>query len=350
MKKFALLMALLVSTTSQASNLPSAFTDCAGSGSLRDYFACVNDYVGPVETVATFNALLGENPESMAIDSQGNLLITMGLTGEIRKVAPNGTQTTLAFLDVGPFDLFTFSGFIGAIAVDDNDDVFVCLSSGNAGSRGVWQVFADGSTQLLANLPMTAAPNGIAVKGNYLYVADALGGLIYRVSKDGGTPTVWADSPLLKPIPGVPLPGPNGIQFFNGEFYVSVSATNLLVAIEKNGNSAGAVRVAATLPQGCDDFAMDVAGSAYCTTDLFQTVLRIKQDGSSEVILTAADGLDGPTATVFGRSNLTDFFTLYITNAAFPIPAPPGFPPPPGNGSSIKKVQLGRIGVPRFAF
>lgn len=42
-----------------------------------------------------------------------------------------------------------------------------------------------------------------------------------------------------------------------------------------------------------------------------------------ETILTALDGLDGPTAVLFGHKD--EGFDLYITNAAFPffqVPAP----------------------------
>ena len=41
-------------------------------------------------------------------------------------------------------------------------------------------------------------------------------------------------------------------------------------------------------------------------------------DGTTEILLSAADGLDGPTAAAFGWTG-ADRFTLYITNAAFPF-------------------------------
>ena len=44
----------------------------------------------------------------------------------------------------------------------------------------------------------------------------------------------------------------------------------------------------------------------------------VHPDGSTEVLLTAADGLDVPTATAFGRKG-QDRFNLYITNGAFPM-------------------------------
>jgi hypothetical protein len=47
-------------------------------------------------------------------------------------------------------------------------------------------------------------------------------------------------------------------------------------------------------------------------------VLRVAPDGAITTLLTAADGLDGPTAVAFGRTG-GDNFNLYICNAAFPF-------------------------------
>jgi hypothetical protein len=83
----------------------------------------------------------------------------------------------------------------------------------------------------------------------------------------------------------------------------------------------------------CDDFAFDVRGSLYCGTDPFNTLLRIAPDGSVQTLLTAVDGLDGPTAAAFGHQG--DRFRLYVTNAAFPF-----FPEPPPRRPSLMRVSL----------
>ena len=80
-------------------------------------------------------------------------------------------------------------------------------------------------------------------------------------------------------------------------------------------------------------------GSLYCGTDPFNTVVRIAPDGTMETILTAADGLDGPTAVLFGRNN--EGFDLYMTNAAFPF-----FPVPPPRLPSLLRLQAGRPRIP----
>ena len=47
-----------------------------------------------VETVALFNPSLFETPESIAIDHDNNKYVSLALTGEIRKITPDGTQST----------------------------------------------------------------------------------------------------------------------------------------------------------------------------------------------------------------------------------------------------------------
>src|SRR5262249_32326025 len=159
-------------------------------------------------------------------------------------------------------------------------------------------------------------PNGIARRHDVLYVADTFLGVVWRVPTSGGAATIWSDDPRLKPaFPGAP--GANGVQIFNNEIYVASSSQALILAIGLNPDgTGGAIRVPATgLP--CDVFAFDVLGNLYATPDPFNTVLRVAPDGTVTTLLTAADGLDGPTAVAFGRTG-ADNFDLYICNAAYP--------------------------------
>jgi hypothetical protein len=152
-------------------------------------------------------------------------------------------------------------------------------------------------------------------------VADSALGRVWTLPVQGGTPTVWIQDNLLFAPPGSPFPGANGIKAFRGEVYVSNSGAGTIVAVPfLRHDEAGAPRIHAHVPapQGCDDFDFDVFGSLYCTTDPFRTLIRVDPDGSSHILLTAADGLDGPTSAAFGVRGL-DRFNLYITNAAFPF-------------------------------
>lgn len=274
-----------------------------------------------VETVATFDAAHLETPESMVFDRFGNKFVSLALAGEIRKIAPNGTQTVFARLPIGtPFTLCGafFNGVIG-LDIDRQGTVYASVAACDPANRGVWAISANGSARILATLPLAALPNGIVLHQGQLYVADTFGGVIWRVPATGGAAEVWLDDPLLKPRPGGG--GPNGINVFRNELYVSNTDQGTIVAVPfgRHG-AAGTPRIHATLPagMGSDDFAFDVLGRIYCATGPSNALVRLDLDGSAEILLTAADGLDGPTDVVFGRDGL-DRFNLYITNGAFPF-------------------------------
>ena len=297
-----------------------------------------------VETVALFNPAAFETPESVQFDRHGNAYLSMALTGEVRKIAPDGTQTSLAFLPIRPDVVPCGNSFglpiMGALALDHQGNVYVSVNSCNVPDIGVWKVTPAGQTSLLP-LPSNATPNGIAFHAGYLYVADTTLGLVWRIHSDGQSAAeVWTNDSLLTPLP-IPLtPGPNGVQVFRDEVYVSVSSRAHVVAfpILADG-SAGAGRVHAA-GVGLDDFAFDVKGNLYGTTDPFNTVVRIAPDGTIAVLLTAADGLDGPTAAAFGVGD--DKKNLYITNAAFPF-----FPGPNPRRPSLLKFNVGIPGKMR---
>lgn len=290
--------------------------------------------VGVLETIATFDPLIGDTPESLVVDSCDNIFVSMALSGEIVKIDPDGQQSTHAMLPIGgPFDVEAFSGIMGAMAIDQSDDIYVNVSAVDPADRGVWVVHPDGSSALVANLPTSAVPNGIAKRGSTVYVADsAPKGKIWAVPLDGEGPYVWAEHPLLDSDPAVPFPGPNGVQVFRRELYVSNSNTAQIVAFPFP--EGGEPRVVADA--GCDDFAFDVQRNLYCGTDPFNTVLKVSPDGSVETILDAHDGLDGPTAVLFGRFG-ADRFNLYVANAAFPFFSTNPMP-------SLMRLKLGTRG------
>src|SRR5215475_10081160 len=275
-----------------------------------------------VETVALFNPAALETPESIQIDRRGNTYISLALTGEIRKIAPNGTQSSLAFLpirpDVQPCRNSLGVPIMGSIALDHQGNVYASVNSCNLPDLGVWKVTPQGQASLLAKLPANAPPNGIAYHDGWLYVADTVLGLIWRIHTDGTSlPEVWTADPLLTPVPLPLTPGPNGLQVFHDEVYVAVSDRAQIVAfpILEDG-AAGTGRVHAS-GIALDDFAFDVNGILYGTTDPFNTVVRVAPNGTVTTLLTASDGLDGPTAAAFGVG--ADRKNLYITNAAFPF-------------------------------
>ncbi|HEX2643043.1 MAG TPA: SMP-30/gluconolactonase/LRE family protein [Thermoanaerobaculia bacterium] len=300
-----------------------------------------------LETLRLFDPAALETPENIVLDRAGNQYISLALTGEVRKIAPDGTQSTLIQFPIGAPLTFCgpFFNAVTGITIDRQERyLYASVVSCDLGSRGVWRVaLRDGSAELLANLPLESLPNGLDLYRGDLYVADSSLSRVWRVPAEGGEAEVWLESPLLAGalVDGQPLPGANGLKVFHGEVYVATSAQGTIVAIpiEPDG-SAGEPRIHGVLPagQGCDDFSFDVHGSLYCATDPSNTVVRLDPDGTTEILLTAADGLDGPTATAFGRTG-QDRFNLYITNGAFPFFSTTHRP-------SLMRLHLGVPGAP----
>jgi sugar lactone lactonase YvrE len=297
---------------------------------------------GTLETVVAFDPSLLEMPESIEIDRQGNLYVSLSFSGEIRKIAPNGAESTVAVFPIGPPLSFcgVFFNAVGPITFDPQGNLYASVLACDPANRGVWKVSPNGATELLATTPLTGLPNGIGFYRGDLYVADTFLGVIWRVPAEGGTAEVWLDSPLLKP-PGPGLPGANGLQVFRNEIYVANSgqSTILNIPVKPNG-TPGQVSVYAISPAGCDDFALDVLGRVYCPTAPANTLVRLDRDGTSEVLLTAADGLDIPTAAIFGKKG-QDRFDLYITNGAYSVLGPSN------NTPSVMRLHLGIPGPVR---
>lgn len=283
---------------------------------------CTGAFAQSAETLILFDPTPPpETPESIVFDRNDNAYITLSTTGEIRKIAPDLTQSSLAFLPIGAPCGPAPTVALG-LAIDPQDRLFVAVTACDPANSGIWEVDTeDGSIELLANAPSFTVWNGIDVHKGFIYAADTFDGLVWRIPANGGTAEIWADDPLLKRPPGAFFPGPNGLQIYHGDVYVANSSTGTIVAISiLPSGSAGTAFVHATLPfpQGCDEFTFDALGRIYCTTDPFNTIVRLNTDGSSDILLTEADGLDGPTSVAFGRRG-TNKKNLYITNAAFPI-------------------------------
>lgn len=295
---------------------------------------------GTLETVVTFDAAQLELPESIEIDREGNLYVSLSFSGEVRKIAPDGTQSTVAVFPIG--DPLSFCGVflnaVGPITLGPDGSLYASVLACDPALRGVWKVTPEGETQLLATTPLTGLPNGIAYDRGFLYVADTLLGVIWRVPAEGGTAEVWLEHPLVATA-GPGLPGPNGVQLFRNQLLVANTGQATIVAIPLRGDgSAGEPRVYAS-GFACDDFAVDVRGSIYCTTAPGNTLVRLDPDGTSEVLLTAADGLDIPTAATFGRKG-QDRFDLYITNGAYFMLGPSNLSP------SVMRLHLAVPGAP----
>lgn len=292
---------------------------------------------GPgLHTIVSYDFSKGETAESIAIAGDGTSFVSLAFGGQLDILPASGSPRRVRFPGAGQ------GTFTGAVALDRHQRAYVPVNSPDGDVAGIWRVTAEGRAQRIAALPAGASGNGISfdARGN-LYVADSVAGLIYRLRHGGSRVEVWLRDPLLDPDPGkslegVPFPGANGVQVFRGAVYVANSAQSnvLRIPIRPDGRPGPVgIRYPGVI---ADDFAFDVMGNLYTTTDPFDTVNRISPDGTTTVLATRADGLDGPSSVAFGVGR--ERATLYITNLGLFGST---------HRSSVQKLFVGIPGAPR---
>lgn len=155
--------------------------------------------------LASFNG-----PSGVAVDGNGNVYVADSGNNLIRKIAPDGTVSTLAGTVVAPDTSNTvtsrplFSGPSG-VAVDASGNVYVA----DAGNNRVCMITPAGVTSTLAgngnagfnNGAGSSAtfnnPTGVALdaSGN-VYVADLLNNMIRKITPDGTTSVLAGDGEI----------------------------------------------------------------------------------------------------------------------------------------------------------
>jgi sugar lactone lactonase YvrE len=289
-----------------------------------------------IETLVSFDLGAGELPEGVAVDSRGNIFVSLTApVSEIRKIAPNGEQTTLVDLGIGGF------GPLG-LAVDARGNVYAAAASFDPATQGVYRITPDGTAILLPGTEAIAFPNGIAFdqRGN-LYVADSTGA-VWRIPR-GGEAEVWSDDPLLvgdgSAGAGVPL-GANGITFrAPNEIVVGNTdlATLVSIPILADGSAGDATVIVEDLAiHGIDGLTVDARGTIYACVIAQSTIVRIRASGI-ETLADSDDGIVGASSIAFGQGP-RDHRSLYGVNFGVfsPVPTP-----------SLFRLRVGVPGAPQ---
>ena len=299
---------------------------------------CLTVLALPAVAAPAFDPTLGELPEGIAIDRQGGVFVTMAPLGQIRAVAPDGSQATIA--QVTPAG----AGFgpLG-LAFDRAGDLYVAAATFAPATAGVYRVADDGTSERIAGSEAIGLPNGLAFddRGS-LYVTDSVAGAVHRIGRDGSVEP-WTADPLLEGDGsfgfGVPF-GANGIAHRHGALYVAVTEKGRIVRIPigRDGD-AGAIEVVAEDPLlvGADGIAFDVRGNLYVAANAQNALRRLTPGGDIETLATAAGGLDFPSSLAFGRGPL-DHGTLLVTSFAAGAPG--------GAGPGIVAIDAGVPGQP----
>ncbi|KAI1183183.1 hypothetical protein F5B17DRAFT_417155 [Nemania serpens] len=285
----------------------------------------------PTHNVFQFNQT-GTWLENIAVRPNGDLLVSLLLpTASLYTLEkPYSPSRTFSLLQ-------TFDNATGLLGITETyTDTFAVLSiqfsetsSPVPGSATIWEVsFSNGKllTRKITNILEILVPNGIAsIPGSsVVFVADSTGGTITRCDTRTATCATFLNTPQTAPAPGSSRPtGVNGIRYRRGYLYWSNS--NLVsifrVRVGKDGYAASGAcvetvgKVDATF---IDDFAIDDDGTLWIAAGSNNTIIALRENGSSEVVAGSLTDLTvaGPTSAAFGRT-ARDSKTLYVvTNGA----------------------------------
>jgi hypothetical protein len=301
----------------------------------------------PWKTVATFP--IGTFLENIAVRSNGTLLVSSMLAGEIFILDPHAVDPQSSLKKIHTFELEKTgadedepgdygSGMVSEAIVEDprNQDHFYTFS-GKHGKTGSWAVFKvdmrlferDGTVTVdkIAEVPWALWLNGATfIPGtSKLVMAESLQGQLVSCDVETGEVKIWVEDPLLAKITDrPPWPGVNGVQYYRGHIFVTSSDRAILVRARVSKSTGEYFENSlAVMAEGAtgDDLAFDNEGNAYVTTNPQQTVLKFPGIGledaemASERFIVAGNRKSpetaGPTAVAFGRTD-KDNKSIYV--------------------------------------
>jgi DNA-binding beta-propeller fold protein YncE len=139
-------------------------------------------------TVFTTTGL--DNPRGLAFDSSGYLYAANASGNSIWKYAPDGTAS-----------VFASTGLLNpqGLAFDSVGNLYV-VNAGSGGGAGIRKIAPDGTGTTLYSFDFNTSTSGIAIDAaNNLYVAKQNGNTIEKFTP-GGVDTVFADTGLAGPL------------------------------------------------------------------------------------------------------------------------------------------------------
>ena len=161
------------------------------------------------------------------------------------------------------------------------------------------------------------------------YVSDSFNGIIWKTGPNGGTPTIWSNSPLLGPGTGLTPPfGANGVEFNNAGtvMYVANTAFHQIIQIPVNPNgTAGTAAIFITGINAPDGIAIDKHDNLWVCANQEDDIIVLDRTG--KVIAKLGDfngisergvvrGLLFPASLAFSL----DRKTLYVSNLTLFLP------------------------------
>jgi sugar lactone lactonase YvrE len=161
------------------------------------------------------------------------------------------------------------------------------------------------------------------------YISDSFNGIIWKTGPNGGTPTIWSNSPLLAPGTGLTPPfGATGIEFNSAGTvaYVANTAFHQIIAIPVNADgTAGTASIFITGINAPDGIVIDGQDNIWVCANQEDDIIVLDKTGKVIAKLGDFDGIDEggvargflfPASLAFGL----DGKTLYVSNLTLYLP------------------------------
>lgn len=269
-----------------------------------------------------FSLSAGDLPENLVLEPNGSIDVTLAISRQVARIAPDGTKQVLGTLPLAA-DGGINTPVVGfplptGLARAADGTLYIGYAGGSDTVTGLWLLRPGGQPQRISALPGTSVPNGIGLdeKSGSVYITDSTKGVIWRAPMAGGTATVWAEGPALERSTFL---GANGLKVHGGAVWASNLDAGTIVRfpITHNGRAARVETRVRNLAN-VDDFAFTGRGDQLLAAQNGSSQLALVQpDGTSETVLTAADGLSNATAVAVRGS------TIFVTSASFSLQKDP---------------------------
>ncbi|WP_164976122.1 SMP-30/gluconolactonase/LRE family protein [Oleiharenicola lentus] len=288
----------------------------------------------------TGSAARFQNPSGLAVDTAGNLYVADSGSHVIRKITPAGVVTTVA----GTAGSAGNANGLGAaarffnprgIAVDSAGIIYVA----DTGNNMIRRIATDGTVTTLAGAPNTFGgtdgtgaaarfnfPNSLAVDtGGNVYVADQLNSTIRKVTSAGVVTTLAGSAGVAGRVDGsgsaARFDRPTGVAVdSSGNIYVAdyrnqlirkVTSAGVVTTLAGSGGLAGLQNGSGflldpVLFRNPADTAVDSAGNIYVSDSGNHAVRKITPDGVTMLFAGSTAGLRGFSN---GTGNAASFYS-----------------------------------------